>query len=221
MSRLPPFAEGFNLDAKRISITPKLFFSRAAKPNLDYPRWSRKRIEETPVGTADERLSQLRRFNRPGGDLPIARKAICSMSTSIRTEHQMGVTCLIQRNEKMKIGTQNQAFFPENILRNFVISKRWASMVLRLTASCWLTTSKKSSGDRNRSPPVTACGGYRGWIGDFIERRLNTAKADRAHSRSAGRSRASKASSFRPWARLPSAYRKKPRRVARTATAKW
>ena len=36
------------------------------------------------------------------------------------TEHQNGRYVLIQRNgKKMKIGTQNQAFFPENILEKF------------------------------------------------------------------------------------------------------
>jgi hypothetical protein len=35
----------------------------------------------------------------------------------------------------MKIATQNQAFFPENILEKFVTSKRWGLMVLKLTAS--------------------------------------------------------------------------------------
>lgn len=49
MSRLPNhLLKVLTSDAKRISITPKLFSpARAAKPNPDYPRWSRKRIEET------------------------------------------------------------------------------------------------------------------------------------------------------------------------------
>ncbi len=34
-------------DAKRISITPKLSSRACSEPNPDYPRWSRKRIEET------------------------------------------------------------------------------------------------------------------------------------------------------------------------------
>ncbi|XNM62432.1 hypothetical protein ACLK1T_29010 [Escherichia coli] len=42
--------------------------------------------------------------------------------------------------KKMKIGTQDRRFFRKTFWRNFVISKRWASMVLRLTANCWLTT---------------------------------------------------------------------------------
>lgn len=52
----------------------------------------------------------------------------------------------------MKIGTQNQAFFPENILEKFRYIKEMGSMVLRLTANCWSTTSKKSK--RRSKKPV-------------------------------------------------------------------
>lgn len=53
----------------------------------------------------------------------------------------------------MKIGTQNQAFFPENIRERFRYIKETGL------------------------PVTTACGGYDGWIGDFIEeRRLNGLK---------------------------------------------
>ncbi|STI18085.1 transient receptor potential locus [Escherichia coli] len=52
-------------------------------------------------------------------------------------------------------------------------------MVLRLTANCWSTISKKSKQQSKKPglPVTTACGGYDGWIGDFIEeRRLNGLK---------------------------------------------
>lgn len=42
-----PFAEGFNSAAKRISIMRKLSSPAPAAANPDYPRWNRKRIEET------------------------------------------------------------------------------------------------------------------------------------------------------------------------------
>ena len=43
-----PFAEGFNLGREAHFNNAKIVFSRAcSEPNSDYPRWSRKRIEET------------------------------------------------------------------------------------------------------------------------------------------------------------------------------
>ncbi len=43
-----PFAEGFNLGREAHFNNAKIVFSRAcSEPNPDYPRWSRKRIEET------------------------------------------------------------------------------------------------------------------------------------------------------------------------------
>ncbi|EOL7483676.1 zinc-binding alcohol dehydrogenase [Escherichia coli] len=43
-----PFAEGFNLGREVHFNNAKIVFSRAcSEPNPDYPRWSRKRIEET------------------------------------------------------------------------------------------------------------------------------------------------------------------------------
>ena len=45
---LNPFAEGFNLGREAHFNNAKIVFSRAcSEPNPDYPRWSRKRIEET------------------------------------------------------------------------------------------------------------------------------------------------------------------------------
>ncbi|MBU5387427.1 zinc-dependent alcohol dehydrogenase [Citrobacter cronae] len=43
-----PFAEGFNLGREAHFNNAKIVFSRAcSEPNPDYPRWNRKRIEET------------------------------------------------------------------------------------------------------------------------------------------------------------------------------
>lgn len=43
-----PFAAGFNLGREAHFNNAKIVFSRAcSEPNPDYPRWSRKRIEET------------------------------------------------------------------------------------------------------------------------------------------------------------------------------
>lgn len=52
----------------------------------------------------------------------------------------------------MKIGTQNQAFFPENILEKFRYIKEMGFDGLRLTANFWSTTSKKSK--RRSKKPV-------------------------------------------------------------------
>ena len=42
-----PFAEGFNLGREAHFNNAKIVFSRAcSEPNPDYPRWSRKRIED-------------------------------------------------------------------------------------------------------------------------------------------------------------------------------
>ena len=44
-------------------------------------------------------------------------------------------------------------------------------MVLRLTANCWLTTSKEvKAAIKETGLPVTTAAGYDGWIGDFIGR---------------------------------------------------
>ena len=44
----------------------------------------------------------------------------------------------------MKIGTQNQAFFPENILEKFRYINEMGFDGFEMTANCWSTTSKKS-----------------------------------------------------------------------------
>ncbi|STP20257.1 zinc-type alcohol dehydrogenase-like protein YcjQ [Escherichia coli] len=55
-----PFAEGFNLGREAHFNNAKIVFSRAcSEPNPDYPRWSRKRIEETCWELLMNGLSQL------------------------------------------------------------------------------------------------------------------------------------------------------------------
>ncbi|STF82297.1 zinc-type alcohol dehydrogenase-like protein YcjQ [Escherichia coli] len=65
-----PFAEGFNLGREAHFNNAKIVFSprvQRTEPGLSAlePQAYRRNL----LGTADERLSQLRRFNRPGGDL--------------------------------------------------------------------------------------------------------------------------------------------------------
>lgn len=77
----------------------------------------------------------------------------------------------------MKIGTQNQAFFFRKIFsRNSVTSKRWGLTVLKIDGKLLVNNlaEVKAAIKETGLPVTTACGGYDGWIGDFIEeRRLN------------------------------------------------
>ena len=123
---------------------------------------------------------------------------------------QNGRYVLIQRNEKMKIGTQNQAFFPAKDSGEISLYQRdGLRSFARLTANCWSTISKKSkSNERNRFTGDHRCG-YDGWIGDFIEeRRLNGLKQIERILEALAEVGV-KVSSFRQHgACLPSAYRR-------------
>lgn len=76
----------------------------------------------------------------------------------------------------MKIGTQNQAFFPENIKDKFRYIKEAGFDGFEIDGRLLLDhlDEIKQAIAETGLPVVTACGGYNGWIGDFIEeRRLN------------------------------------------------
>ena len=88
-----PFAEGFNLGREAHFNNAKIVFSRAcSEPNPDYPRWSRKRIEETCWELLMNGYLNCEDLIDPVVTFANSPKATCSMSISIRTEHQMGVT---------------------------------------------------------------------------------------------------------------------------------
>ncbi|EET5873511.1 sugar phosphate isomerase/epimerase [Escherichia coli] len=79
----------------------------------------------------------------------------------------------------MKIGTQNQAFFPENILEKFRYIKEMGFDGFEIDGKLLVNNIEevKSAIKETGLPVTTACGGYDGWIGDFIEeRRLNGLK---------------------------------------------
>ncbi|MEH0688639.1 sugar phosphate isomerase/epimerase [Vibrio cholerae] len=79
----------------------------------------------------------------------------------------------------MKIGTQNQAFFPENILEKFLYVKSMGFDAFEIDGKLLVDNldEVKAAISESGLPVVTACGGYDGWIGDFIEeRRLNGLK---------------------------------------------
>ena len=76
----------------------------------------------------------------------------------------------------MKIGTQNQAFFPENILEKFRCIKEMGFDGFEIDGKLLVNhlDEVKAAIKETGLPVTTACGGYDGWIGDFIEeRRLN------------------------------------------------
>ncbi|RJT28050.1 sugar phosphate isomerase/epimerase family protein [Buttiauxella izardii] len=76
----------------------------------------------------------------------------------------------------MKIGTQNQAFFPADILEKFKYIKAMGFDAFEIDGKLLVENvlAVKAAIAQTGLPVTTACGGYDGWIGDFIEeRRLN------------------------------------------------
>ena len=76
----------------------------------------------------------------------------------------------------MKIATQNQAFFPENILEKFRYIKAMGFDGYEIDGRLLVDhlDEVKAAIKETGLPVTTACGGYDGWIGDFLaERRLN------------------------------------------------
>lgn len=76
----------------------------------------------------------------------------------------------------MKIGTQNQAFFPPDILEKFKYIKAMGFDGFEIDGKLLAENVQavKAAIAETGLPVTTACGGYDGWIGDFIEeRRLN------------------------------------------------
>ncbi len=76
----------------------------------------------------------------------------------------------------MKIATQNQAFFPTNILEKFEYIKAMGFDGYEIDGRLLVENLNevKAAIKATGLPVTTACGGYDGWIGDFIEeRRLN------------------------------------------------
>ncbi|RHW42637.1 sugar phosphate isomerase/epimerase [Neobacillus notoginsengisoli] len=76
----------------------------------------------------------------------------------------------------MKLGTQNQAFFPEGIKEKFLYLKEAGIDAFEIDGKLLverLDEVKEAMAETGIEVP-TVCGGYTGWIGDFIEeRRLN------------------------------------------------
>lgn len=151
-----PFAEGFNLGREAHFNNAKIVFSRAcSEPNPDYPRWSRKRIEET----CWELL----------------------MNGYLNCEDLIDpvVTFANSPESYMQYVDQHPAFFPENILEKFRYIKEMGFDGFEIDGKLLVNNLEevKAAIKETGLPVTTACGGYDGWIGDFIEeRRLNGLK---------------------------------------------
>ncbi|PJN86868.1 sugar phosphate isomerase/epimerase family protein [Bacillus sp. mrc49] len=76
----------------------------------------------------------------------------------------------------MKIGTQDQAFFPRDMKEKFLFLKEAGFEGYEIDGKLLVDHLEevKDAIEETGLPVTTACGGYTGWIGDFDEeRRLN------------------------------------------------
>ncbi|RBP86301.1 sugar phosphate isomerase/epimerase [Cytobacillus firmus] len=80
----------------------------------------------------------------------------------------------------MKIGTQNQPFFPENIKDKLHYIKEIGFDGFEIDGKLLVDHLEevKEAIVETGIPVTTACGGYSGWIGDFIEERRQNGLAD-------------------------------------------
>ncbi|MDF2473044.1 MAG: Sugar phosphate isomerase, epimerase family protein YcjR [Anaerocolumna sp.] len=76
----------------------------------------------------------------------------------------------------MLLGTQDRDFFPNNLVEKFCFIKSMGFECFEIDGKVLVdnTEEVKKAIKESGLPVSTACGGYRGWIGDFIEeKRLN------------------------------------------------
>ena len=76
----------------------------------------------------------------------------------------------------LKFCTQDQAFLPRDLKERFTKVKEMGFYGYEIDGSLLLNNldEVKAAIKETGMPVVSACGGYRGWIGDFIEeRRVN------------------------------------------------
>ncbi len=76
----------------------------------------------------------------------------------------------------MRFGTQDKDFFPSDFVEKFETAKQMGFEVFEIDGKALVQNidAVQSAIDKTGVRVVTACGGYRGWIGDFIEeKRLN------------------------------------------------
>ena len=76
----------------------------------------------------------------------------------------------------MLLGTQDKDFFPEDIKEKLQFVKNMGFQCFEIDGKLLVKNvdKVKEAVKETGIPVLTACNGYRGWIGDFIEeRRLN------------------------------------------------
>jgi sugar phosphate isomerase/epimerase len=77
------------------------------------------------------------------------------------------------RGEKMFLGTQDRDFFPKEWTQKFVYLQDMGYECYEINGKDLVdqTAAVQQASTVTGMPVLTACGGYRGWIGDFIEER--------------------------------------------------
>jgi sugar phosphate isomerase/epimerase len=80
----------------------------------------------------------------------------------------------------MLLGTQDKDFFPENILEKFIDVKSFGFDCFEIDGKLLVENLQdvKRAIKQTGMPVSSACGGYRGWIGDFVEEKRLTAIED-------------------------------------------
>ncbi len=80
----------------------------------------------------------------------------------------------------MKLGTQDRDFFPQNIEEKFQAVKEMGFDCFEIDGKLLTENLEavKAAVRETDLPVSSACGGYRGWIGDFIEERRQNGVAD-------------------------------------------
>ena len=76
----------------------------------------------------------------------------------------------------MLLGTQDKDFFPKDLVEKFCFVKNMGFEAFEIDGKVLVENVEevKKAIQESGLPVTTACGGYRGWIGDFIEeRRVN------------------------------------------------
>ena len=76
----------------------------------------------------------------------------------------------------MLLGTQDRDFFPKDLVEKLTFAKEMGFEYFEIDGKVLMEQKDelKEAIKESGLPVSSACGGYRGWIGDFIEeRRLN------------------------------------------------
>ena len=81
-----------------------------------------------------------------------------------------------KEEQNMLLGTQDRDFFPEDLVGKLTFAKEMGFECFEIDGKVLMEQKDelKEAIKESGLPISSACGGYRGWIGDFIEeRRLN------------------------------------------------